>query len=302
MSWRSILISKPARLSLQQNHLLIQQDDTVPVPLEDIAVIVVESREVVLTAPLLSALAQYGITLLTCDEQFLPCGQWLPFARYHRSLKILKYQIEMTLPQKKQLWQQIVKQKIRNQAWLLDYSGHDIAAGRLNALADRVKSGDKDFAESRAAALYFRVLFGEHFTRSHDNAVNACLNYGYSIVRSAVARALVQYGFLPALGLQHHSGLNAFNLADDFIEPYRPMVDLLVWENGFTNGLPDTLTPQAKQKLVSLLHCQIKLDRRSYSLLAAIDRTVQSFQTALTGGSKNLKLPEMLPLKVQDYE
>ncbi|MFC3875562.1 type II CRISPR-associated endonuclease Cas1 [Neisseria musculi] len=289
-------------MSLQQNHLLIQQDDTVPVPLEDIAVIVVESREVVLTAPLLSALAQYGITLLTCDEQFLPCGQWLPFARYHRSLKILKYQMEMTLPQKKQLWQQIVKQKIRNQAWLLDYSGHDIAAGRLNALADSVKSGDKNFAESQAAALYFRVLFGEHFTRSHDNAVNACLNYGYSIVRSAVARALVQYGFLPALGLQHHSGLNAFNLADDFIEPYRPMVDLLVWENGFTNGLPDTLTPQAKQKLVSLLHCQIKLDRRSYSLLAAIDRTVQSFQTALTGGSKNLKLPEMLPLKVQDYE
>ncbi|MDO4249220.1 MAG: type II CRISPR-associated endonuclease Cas1 [Neisseria sp.] len=302
MTWRSILISKPARLSLQQNHLLIQQDDIIPVPLEDIAVIVVEAREVVLTAPLLSALAQYGVTLLTCDEQFLPCGQWLPFAQYHRSLKILKYQMEMTLPHKKQLWQQIVKQKIRNQAWLLDYSGHDIAAGRLNALADGVKSGDKDFAESQAAALYFRVLFGDQFARSHDNAINACLNYGYSIVRSAVSRALVQYGFLPALGLQHRSELNAFNLADDFIEPYRPLVDLLVWESRLADELPGILTPKIKQKLVSLLHCQIKLDGRSYSLLAAIDRTVQSFQTVLTGHSKNLKLPEMLPLKVQDYE
>lgn len=302
MTWRSLLISNPARLSLQQNHLLIQQDEAIPIPLEDIAVIVIESREVVLTAPLLSALAQYGVTLLTCDEQFLPCGQWLPFAQYHRSLKILKHQLAMTLPQKKQLWQQIVKQKIRNQAWLLDYSGHDIAAGRLNALADSVKSGDKNFAESQAAALYFRVLFGGCFTRSSGNSINACLNYGYSIVRSAVARSLVQYGFLPSLGLQHRNELNAFNLADDFIEPYRPLVDLLVWESRLADNLQDTLTPQIKQKLVSLLHCQIKLDGRNYTLLAAIDRTVQSFQTALTAGCKTLKLPEMLPLKVQDYE
>lgn len=303
MTWRSILISQPARLSLQQNHLLIQQDETIPVPLEDIAVIVVEAREVVLTAPLLSALAQYGVTLLTCDEQFLPCGQWLPFAQYHRSLKILKLQINMTQPQKKQLWQQIVRQKIRNQAWLLDYSGHDIGAGRLNTLADDVKSGDKGYAEGQAAALYFPLLFGDAFTRNQENAVNACLNYGYSIVRSAIARALVQYGFLPALGLQHKSELNAFNLADDFIEPYRQIVDLLVYDAVCTQSLPETLSPEVKRKLVGLLCCQMMLDHRRYSLLAAIERTIQSFQTAITENNpKLLKLPQMLPLKVQDYE
>lgn len=302
MTWRSILISRPARLSLQQNHLLIQQDEAIPVPLEDIAVIVVESREVVLTAPLLSALAQHGITLLTCDEQFLPCGQWLPFSQYHRSLKILKAQMAMTLPQKKQLWQQIVKQKIRNQAWLLDHSGNDIAAGRLKALADSVKSGDRDFAESRAAALYFRVLFGDDFARSHENSINAHLNYGYSILRSAIARTLVQYGFLPVLGLHHRSELNPFNLADDFIEPYRPLADLLVYEQILSDGLPPELTPEGKQTLVSLLHCQIKLADRSYTLLAALDRSIQSFQAVLNGSLKTLKLPEMLPLKVQDYE
>ncbi|OSI22797.1 type II CRISPR-associated endonuclease Cas1 [Neisseria dumasiana] len=303
MTWRSILISRPARLSLQQNHLLIQQDEAIPIPLEDIAVIVVEAREVILTAPLLSALAQYGITLLTCDEQFLPCGQWLPFAQYHRSLKVLKQQINMTEPQKKQLWQQIVKQKIRNQAWLLDYSGHDIAASRLNALADSVKSGDKNFAESQAAALHFRVLFGEQFTRSYENSVNAHLNYGYSILRSAIARALVQYGFLPALGLHHRSELNPFNLADDLIEPYRPIADLWVYDKMLSNSLPDELTPASKQQLISLLCCQAALDGYKYSVLAAIDRTIQSFQTAVSQNKpKLLKLPQMLRLKVHDYE
>ncbi|WP_338809177.1 type II CRISPR-associated endonuclease Cas1 [Neisseria leonii] len=301
MTWRSILISKPAKLSLQRQHLLIEQDHSIPVPLEDIAVIVIEAREVVLTAPLLSALAQNGITLLTCDEQFLPCGQWLPFARYHRCLKILKRQIGQTLPQKKQLWQRIIKQKIRNQAWLLDISGHDIAAGRLNALADGVKSGDKTFHESQAAALYFPLLFGSGFTRVQTSAVNACLNYGYSIVRSAIARALVQYGFQPALGLRHCSELNAFNLADDFIEPYRILVDLFAYEHH--GRLPETLDTAWKSRLIELLHHQIALDGRTFSLLAAIDRTVQSFQTALIqGDAAALKLPEILPLKVQSYE
>ena len=266
MTWRSLLISRPAKLSLQQQHLLIQQEESIPVPLEDIAVIVVESREVVITAPLLSACAQNGITLLTCDEQFLPCGQWLPFAQYHRSLKILRQQMNMTQPQKKQLWQQIVKQKIRNQAWMLDYSGHDIASGRLNALADEVKSGDKGYAEGQAAALYFPLLFGDAFTRSSESGINACLNYGYSIIRSAVARALVQYGFLPALGLHHRSELNPFNLADDFIEPYRPIVDLLAYEHLSSGGLKDTLTPEFKRKLIELLCHQILLDKQKYSV------------------------------------
>ena len=303
MTWRSLLISRPAKLSLQQQHLLIQQEESIPVPLEDIAVIVVESREVVITTPLLSACAQNGITLLTCDEQFLPCGQWLPFAQYHRSLKILRQQMNMTQPQKKQLWQQIVKQKIRNQAWMLDYSGHDIASDRLNALADEVKSGDKGYAEGQAAALYFPLLFGDAFTRSSESGINACLNYGYSIIRSAVARALVQYGFLPALGLHHRSELNPFNLADDFIEPYRPIVDLLAYEHLSSGGLKDTLTPEFKRKLIELLCHQILLDKQKYSVLAAIDRTIQSFQTALSENNpKLLKLPQMLPLKVHAYE
>ena len=302
MTWRSLLISHPARLSLQQNHLLIQQEHSIPVPLEDIATIVIESREVVLTVPLLSALAQHGITLLTCDEQFLPCGQWLPFAQYYRSLKIFKLQMNMTVPQKKQFWQQIVQQKIRNQAWVLNKNGHDIAAKQLNVLADSVKSGDKDHAESQAAALYFRVLFAKEFARGQDNAINAHLNYGYSILRSAIARTLVLYGFLPVLGLQHHNELNPFNLADDFIEPFRPVVDLMVYEQHISGSLHPELNPKSKHNLIGLLHNQIKIQSCHYTVLAAMDRCIQSFQAVLLDKEKSLKLPEILPLKEQNYE
>ncbi len=303
MTWRSILISKPARLSLHQQHMLIRQEEDIPVPLEDIAVIVIESKEVIITVPLLSALAKNGITLLTCDEQFLPCGQWLPFAQYHRYLKVLKLQMAMSLPRKKQLWQKIVKQKIRNQAWLLDYSGHDIAANRLNNLAECVKSGDKGYVEGRAAALYFSVLFGSDFTRNKDNIINACLNYGYSVIRSAIARSLVQYGFLPALGLHHHSELNSFNLADDFIEPYRQIVDFITYQLLISGSLEvSVLTVDLKQKLIALLCHQIFLETQRYTVLSAIDRTIQSFQSILMYGAKTLRLPEMLDLKVHEYE
>lgn len=302
MSWRSIYISQPAKLSLQQQQLLIQQESGITIPLEDIAVIVVESREVVITAPLLSALAEQGITLLTCNQQFLPCGQWLPFAQYHRSLKILRQQINMSEPLKKQLWQKIVQQKIRNQAWVLNETGHDIAACRLHALADEVKSGDKHHAESQAAALYFRVLFGDLFTRQQENHINAQLNYGYTIIRSAIARSLVQYGLLPTLGIHHHNELNAFNLADDMIEPYRPLVDLAVWEQTKQNA-DGILNSRTKQQLIALLHHQIQLEQKTYSVLSCIDRHTQSLQIAISEqNSKRLQQPQLLPLKEQSYE
>ncbi|MDH2997410.1 subtype II CRISPR-associated endonuclease Cas1 [Pasteurellaceae bacterium LFhippo2] len=304
MSWRSILISNGGKLSLQKKQILIQQDKgEFTVPLEDIAVIVIESREIVITAPLLSALALNGITLLTCDDQFLPCGQWLPFAQYHRQLKILNLQIEMSLPQKKQLWQRIVQQKIVNQAFVLEQSNHIKTAQKLLSMSNKVKSGDKENIEAQAAQLYFQTAFGKEFRRWQENNINAHLNYAYTVLRSAVARALVQYGWQPALGLFHHSEVNSFNLADDFIEPFRPLVDLMVWKLWQENRLDDGLTPYTKQKLVSLLHYQMSFQNQTFSVLAAIDRTISSFQPAvISKDPKLLKLPEMLPLKEHQYE
>ncbi|MDU8925333.1 type II CRISPR-associated endonuclease Cas1 [Pasteurellaceae bacterium LIM206] len=303
MSWRSILISNGGKLLLLKNQLCIQQmEKTFTVPIEDIAVIVVESREVIITAPLLTALAQNGVTLLTCDEQFLPCGQWLPFMNYSRQLKTLKLQLEMSVPMRKQLWQTIVKQKILNQTQALIEMKRSDLAKKLQGIAQTVKSGDQGNAEAYAAQIYFQT-FGKGFHREQENAINAHLNYAYTVLRSAIARALVLYGWLPALGIFHKSEVNPYNLADDFIEPFRPLADLLVWQLEQENKLPNTLTPHAKQRLIKLLHYQMQFGGQIFSVLAAVDRTVGSLQTALL--NKNavlLRLPEILPLKEHEYE
>ncbi|MCI7717501.1 type II CRISPR-associated endonuclease Cas1 [[Pasteurella] aerogenes] len=304
MSWRSILISNGGKLSLKRKQMLIQQEEQeFTVPLEDIAIVVVESRETVITIPLLSAFAQQGITLLSCDEQFLPCGQWLPFSQYHRQLKTLKLQFEASQPQKKQLWQKIVQQKIRNQAFVLTQSHHPKEAKRLYAMAGLVKSGDKENIEAQAAQLYFQTAFGKDFRRWQENHINTHLNYAYTILRSAVARTLVQYGWLPALGLFHHNEQNPFNLADDFIEPFRPLVDLMVWQLWQENKLDNGLSPATKQQLIRLLHYQMSINQQTFSVLATIDRAVASFQNALMSKNANLlKLPEILPLEEHRYE
>ena len=304
MTWRSLLISKGGKLSLHQQQMLIQQEgNEFTVPLEDIAIVVVESRETVITLPLLSAFGLYGITLLSCDEQFLPCGQWLPFNQYYRQLKTLKLQLETSLPLKKQLWQRIVQQKIRNQAKVLSLCQLREKSERLLRLANLVKSGDKDNLEAQSAVIYFSGLFGTHFRRKEDNAINIHLNYAYTVVRSAVARSLVLYGWLPQLGLFHHSELNAFNLADDFIEPFRPLIDLLVWNLLEKELLSQNLSPLSKQQLIKILHHQLFFNQEKVSVLTAIDKSVASLQIALT--QKNvalLQLPEIDTLQEYQYE
>ncbi|HGI8258092.1 TPA: type II CRISPR-associated endonuclease Cas1 [Neisseria meningitidis] len=294
MTWRSLLIQNGGKLSLQRRQLLIQQNgESHTVPLEDIAVIIIENRETLITAPLLSALAEHGATLLTCDEQFLPCGQWLPYAQYHRQLKILKLQLNISEPLKKQLWQHIVRQKILNQAFVADETGNDLAAKRLRTLASEVRSGDTGNREAQAAALYFQALFGEKFTRNDNNAV----------LRAAVARALTLYGWLPALGLFHRSELNPFNLADDFIEPLRPLADLTVIHLYEQGRLKTELTLGIKQHLIKILYYQTSIERQHFSTLAAIDKMISSFQAGVTDkNAKQLKLPEILPLKEYQYE
>ncbi|MDP8162701.1 type II CRISPR-associated endonuclease Cas1 [Pasteurella skyensis] len=304
MSWRSILISKGGKLSLKQNQLCIWQEEAeYTIPIEDIAIIVIESKEVVITTPLLSALALNGVTLLTCDQQYLPCGQWLPFSQYHRQLKILKLQFEATIPQKKQLWQEVIKQKVLNQSFVLSQIHCEKESEKLQIMAKQVKSGDKENIEAQAALLYFQTLFGKTFRRTNDDNINSHLNYAYSILRSAIARRLVYYGWLPSLGIFHHSELNPFNLADDFIEPFRPLVDLLVWELRQQNKLEKGLTPYTKQQLIKTLHKQIQFQNETLSVLSAIDRTIASLKVAfISKNAKKLKLPTILPLEKYHYE
>lgn len=294
MAWRSVVISKPARLSYHNRALIVEQESRFSVPLEDIAAIVLDCPQITLTNPLLAACAAQQVAVITVDDTHTPNGLLLPFTPHSRARKVMQAQLDMTMPHKKRLWQAIVQQKIRNQAAVMCHLlGMDVARP-LYVMADQVRSGDPDNFEAQAAQQYFPLLFGRGFTRDQPGFTNAALNYGYSIMRSALARALVAYGLLPAFGLHHRSQLNAFNLADDLIEPYRPVVDRQVYR--WVSAHAQQLNRQIKADLVSLLHqdaprVQDESLLGSSSLLALADATVISLSQAIQDKSVSLVLP-----------
>lgn len=277
MGWRSVVIGNPAQLDFHQRALRVRQDgNTAHVPLEDISIVLIEHPQVTLTSALLSALADAQIAVLTIGADHHPNGVLLPFLPHSRALKVMRAQLGTSHPTQKRLWQTIVQQKIRNQAAVLaQHANADRDTRALLAMAEEVRSGDTDNLEGQAAQRYFRALWGDDFTRNQPRFVNAALNYGYAVVRAAIARSLVAYGFLPAFGIHHRSEQNAFNLADDLIEPYRPLVDAHVL-NGWSLEPERELAPKDKQHLIALLHRDITTTTARQTLLAAIDSTVVS--------------------------
>ncbi len=297
MAWRTVKISNPANLRYKNKAMLIiQNGETVSVPLEDIAVIVLESVQITVTSQLLSHCAAMGVALISVGTTHLPNGIFLPFLSHSRGLQIIKHQIALSKPRKKRLWQKIVKQKIENQAKILYLHEHKDAWKKLKTLVKSVRSGDSGNCEATAAQFYFRALFGIDFYRGQDRFLNAAMNYGYSIVRSALARSLVAYGFQPSLGLHHHNEQNAFNLADDLIEPFRPLVDLKVLALLENKEEPQKLKPAYKNELIGMLHEDVILTgdkgvKGRFSLLSAVDITVQSLGRCLHSPDNTLTFP-----------
>lgn len=275
MGWRSVIVSKPARLSVKNRQLLLEQDkgDSVALPLEDLSVLVLDTPQTLLTGALLSEFASHAIAVVTCDDAHHPNGALLPYLPHSRASLVMRKQLALTLPQKKRAWRSIVQQKLRNQASCLGKFKPD-AAAFLYRQAELVRSGDPDNREGSGARYYFSELFGFEFTRGQDRWINSALNYGYAILRAAIARTLVIHGFLPAFGLFHKSQLNAFNLADDLIEPLRPFVDAWVREN--TNKDADELQKSDKAALVQLLYLDVRMRSGTMNTLAAIEHMVES--------------------------
>lgn len=303
LEFRNIFISNPAKLSVSRGQLVIEQREQITLPLEDISSILIESPQVSISVCALTQISDNGITLFLCDEKHLPCATLLPFARHSRQLKMLKQQISLGKPLQKQLWQQIVTSKIANQGEclsLLDREG----AVQLKTLSGAVRSGDPDNCEATAAAYYFPRLFSSEFTRDRDCLSNAALNYGYSILRGTVARNLAMYGFEPCLGLWHHSEVNQFNLADDLMEPYRPVVDLFVAGLHFSEDEESegTLSPLQKHSLFHLTNHLVELNGARYRLISAIGQSVISLRQSMQHGTAQLLLPKLLPLEEYRFE
>lgn len=297
MSWRHVFIVNPCKLSVRHHQLVIKQEEEVSIPLQDIASIVVEAKGVTITTQLLSQLADYRVSLISCDDHFLPNGIWMSFLQHSRQLAVLKSQLSLKKPFQKRIWQQIVKQKIINQSLCLEYTNKE-GTKELMAISKTVESNDATNREAYAAKIYFQKLFEKGFSRQSDDPINIQLNYGYAIMRSAVARALVSYGFNTSIGLYHNNQLNSFNLADDFMEVLRPLVDLHV-----VSEMKEKWDVVTRTKLLNLLNVEMEIGQERRSVTSVIEEMVKSFSTCIRNNNPLLlKLPKLLPMQVHQYE
>lgn len=298
MAWRGLHISRPASLCLKNRRVEVDQEDGVlQFPLEDVAWIIVDTPQVTASAALLSACMAAGVPLVISDERHMPCGALLPFHQHFRQAEVAHIQIAVSAPLKKRLWQAIVRQKIHNQADTLDIVGGD-GARTMREMTRHVGSGDPDAVEARAARFYWSRLFADFRRQDDDDLRNALLNYGYAVMRAAIARSLVAHGFLPAFGLHHQSVQNAFNLADDLIEPYRPFVDgaahaqCAAAHGGGKSGpmeLPD------RQAMAAVLSGNAMIGGEQVPVLTAVDKTVPSLLRAYSSGDADaVVLPQII--------
>lgn len=294
MAWRGLHITQPARLSLADGQIVVcLNDGEVRLPIEDVGWVVIDTPQMTLSTALISALMDAGVVLITTDRLHTPSGILLPFHRHHRQAEVASMQIGVSAPLRKRLWQIIVQTKIANQAAVLDGCGQDSAA--LRAMMRLVGSGDPDNIEARAARAYWPRLFPNFARQDADDKRNSLLNFGYAVVRSCVARALVAAGLVPAFGLHHASAANAFNLADDLIEPFRPFVDREVW--GMTDaGRVGTggVSVSERQALASIPTRDVRIGKETVSLLVATELAAEALVRAMqTGSAAVLVLPIM---------
>ena len=298
-AFRTLFLSTPAYLSLQDKHLCIGQKDkeSVKIPLVDILCVMLESHQITLTNALLNAFALHKIVVFTCDESHLPSGLFMPFLGHFRSFSVLQSQINLSKQRKAILWQQIVKAKIHNQALLLKML-HKKESEELETLAKSVNLGDLSNNEAKAAAIYFKALFGKNFSRKVQifengkmGTINAALNYAYAIMRGVITRSLCVSGLNPALGVNHKNQFNAFNLADDLIEPYRIFADSVVVQMVEVGELEESLSLQNRVKLVSILQSAVIVENKLYPLTRAGVVSAQSVVKCLERENLKLKLP-----------
>jgi CRISPR-associated protein Cas1 len=290
------------RLSFRLGQIVIDRPSQPPatLPIEDLGVVVVDDRQATLTQSLLNAISQSGAVLVVTGDNHLPSGQFLPLDGHHALTERHRAQARLGEATRKRLWQALVAAKIRRQGEvLLHFSGR---SSGLIPMSDRVKSGDPDNLEAQAARLYWPALFGRPFRRDRDQAgVNAALNYGYALVRAATARAIVGSGLIPTLGLFHTRRSNAFCLADDLMEPFRPVVDWRVRKLSDEVGDALDLSDRSHRAvLLSIFSESLMVAGRRTPLLVAIQQASASLGRVILGEDRRLVLPSGLPLEDQD--
>ena len=301
--FRTVTVYSGEKVSVKQNWMVVSgADGEHRLPVEDIYSVVIDNRQTLLTAPFITTLTKAGAHILICDEKHLPASVILPQSIHYHPLTVMRKQIALPEDIKDKLWDRIARQKILNQAKVLELcGGKRERCARLRELAEEVKDGDAGNREGIAARIFFHELYGYEFVRFYDDAINAALNYGYTVIRSAVAKTLTAYGYNCVLGLHHINEANPFNLADDIMEPLRPIVDMWVSDNH--EDLVDTLTKQQRNELAALVNQLVLWDGKKMRLRNALDKYVSSLTTAVNNLSPaKLKLPEMIRTDLYNEE
>lgn len=287
------MFRNPADLSLRNGQMVIylrEEDREVTRPIEDIGVVVIENQMVKASIPLLNALTENNVAVVLCDAHSMPCSMLTTLDANTTLQETYRYQIDASLPQKKRAWQQIVEGKIRNQSQLLSKLGKD--GDMLKPYYSNVKSGDSDNKEGAAARLYWSQMFYPGFKRErYGDVPNALLNYGYTILRAATARALLGSGLYPAFGIFHRNRYNAFPLADDVMEPYRPFVDEIV-ARIYVEENHSLLTTEVKQYLQRVLFADVVIGKQMRPLEVALSSTTASLAHFLKGETTELVIPK----------
>ena len=310
---KTLYFGNPAYLSLRKQQLVIRmpevensttvadivrEESVVSKPIEDIGVVVLDHRQITITQGLLEALLENNVAVVTCDTRSLPVGLFLPLYGNTTQNEKFRLQLDASLPLRKQLWQQTIRAKIENQASVLKlYTQSEIRC--MLAWANDVRSGDPDNLEARAAVYYWKNIFSEkhpHFVREREGETpNNLLNYGYAILRAVVARALVCSGLLPTLGIHHHNRYNAYCLADDIMEPYRPYVDKLVLDIVHSNIDYSTLTRELKAQLLSIPTLDVVINGKRSPLMIAVSTTTASLAKCFGGEMRRIAYPLLSP-------
>ena len=275
MSWRTIVITKRAKLDLQLGFMVVRGEDTTKVALNEIAVVLIESTAVSLTTSLLAELAKRKVKVIFCDEKRNPSSELVSYYGSHDTSNKIRKQIAWRQDTKEAVWTEIVSEKIRKQKELLELLGKE-EAELLSSYLQQIAWNDETNREGHAAKVYFNALFGLDFTRTEDNLINAALNYGYSIILSSFTREIVANGYITQLGLFHDNMFNQFNLASDLMEPFRPLVDKCVL------GMKlEQFEHEEKMWLVDILNQEVQIDGKIQYVSNAIKIYCKSVFDAL---------------------
>lgn len=291
---QTLFFSKPSKLSLRLQQLVIERENepVVTRPIEDLSAVILENQQISITLPLLNELARNNVATIICDEHFMPAIMLAPLEANATQQEAYKYQLNSSLPTMKRLWKEIVEAKIRNQEKMLRTVGKN--SEQLKPLYANVKSGDVENREGIAARLYWQELFGKDFIRDRFGIPpNNLLNYGYTILRAATARALMGAGLHPAFGLFHHNKYDPFPLADDMMEPYRPFVDSIVYKL-YADGQTE-LNNATKSALIQVLYCDTWLNKQTHPLQVALTISSASLLKVMKSDVAHLSLPDFLP-------